>query len=625
MGESVLFMRAHCRKVEQLLADDFRAIVFLDRGVGEERRKVVQEKILALPATAGARYVSSRDSLAVIEQEAPDLAGTVALFSGSPLPGAFEVKFEDGRLDGLDAWLSEVRAIPEVRDIRYKHLQAAAVMQIRFYAGFLTLIVCLAVLVWAGAAISLIVAAGWREFGLLKVFDAPQEIRRRVAAAGAGTLAGMAGALALALPGMAGEALRAWPSWGLQLLLAAAGTGVGLFFRGPGSGGRTRGRESAARGVSRLVAAVLAFALVAPASTAGAATVRAKTKELQQVQKELRRRKQALNETRKEEAALRRDFKEKQRQREHTQHLLRRLENRNAKKEQDWKALGVRLDALDTARAEGLEVQAEEVGDYRQRRAEQTDYYGSRGLWEDSLRRAAIREKTIYLARLGAFSQQVSSRHLAVQNESRVLRAQKMRTLADLEGKAQRLQQAQRAYSQVKEKAELERRRLQELEENAKALAALIQKLRKRATAARQPASSTPAFARHSLPWPASGKVLSTYGKKRVPKLNTWVIQNGIEIGASSGSPVLPVAGGEVIYAGEFRSYGRVVIVDHGGGFVSIYGQLGKIHQKNGERVAPGRALATVGSRKDGDGGLLYLELRQGPGSLDPSAWLKKR
>ena len=122
-----------------------------------------------------------------------------------------------------------------------------------------------------------------------------------------------------------------------------------------------------------------------------------------------------------------------------------------------------------------------------------------------------------------------------------------------------------------------------------------------------------------TLPWPVSGRVVTSFGKKRVEELGTWTIHNGIEIAADAGTQVRPVLSGEVIYSGPFRSYGNVVIVNHGGGFYSIYGHLAGPLQPKGAKARPEVALGAVASGE----GRLYLELRQAGRALDPVKWLK--
>ncbi|MBI5247140.1 MAG: peptidoglycan DD-metalloendopeptidase family protein [Elusimicrobia bacterium] len=122
----------------------------------------------------------------------------------------------------------------------------------------------------------------------------------------------------------------------------------------------------------------------------------------------------------------------------------------------------------------------------------------------------------------------------------------------------------------------------------------------------------------HSLAWPVAGKIIRPFGRERDPQLGTWTVRQGVLFGAAEGAPVAAVASGKVIFAGPFRSYGKVVIVDHGGGFFSVYGELGGFEKEKGDSVRAGEQLATASEH-------VYLEIRRGTEALDPAEWLSRK
>lgn len=130
-----------------------------------------------------------------------------------------------------------------------------------------------------------------------------------------------------------------------------------------------------------------------------------------------------------------------------------------------------------------------------------------------------------------------------------------------------------------------------------------------------------------SLPWPVTGKVLSKFGKEYRADLNTWIFREGIKIAATRGQSVRAAAGGSVIYAGPFRSYGNVVILDHGKGFFSIYGFLLEIQVSVGDKLPSQGVLGTAGPDTQTSSGTgryaVYFEIRQGTEAVDPLKWLK--
>lgn len=161
------------------------------------------------------------------------------------------------------------------------------------------------------------------------------------------------------------------------------------------------------------------------------------------------------------------------------------------------------------------------------------------------------------------------------------------------------------------------------LNENAKALQALIKKL---AAANKKKKKTQPVIRavspqhKTNLPWPVEGKVIVNFGKSKNTDLDTYVISNGIKIKAADNSQVRSVDGGTVIFAGDFRSYGKVVIIDHEDSTFSVYGQLGQILVAEDQAVSRGSVIARLGA---GDDSVLYFEIRQDNIPDDPVLWLK--
>ncbi len=164
---------------------------------------------------------------------------------------------------------------------------------------------------------------------------------------------------------------------------------------------------------------------------------------------------------------------------------------------------------------------------------------------------------------------------------------------------------------------------LRELRTNAAALERLVEKLRAAIDEFDAGAVAGPAgrggfaAARGKLPWPARGKVLASYGDARPGGLK-W---NGLLIETSPGANVRAPYHGRVVYADWLSGLGQLVILDHGGGFISLYANNDRIRTQVGQRVAPGDVLATSSA-----GGLrpeLYFEIRRGSRPVDPRPWLR--
>jgi septal ring factor EnvC (AmiA/AmiB activator) len=132
------------------------------------------------------------------------------------------------------------------------------------------------------------------------------------------------------------------------------------------------------------------------------------------------------------------------------------------------------------------------------------------------------------------------------------------------------------------------------------------------------------------MAWPAQGKVISKFGREDVPGLKTWIVREGIRIATEPDAPVSAALAGKVIYAGPFRTYGNVVIIDHDKGFFTIYGLLSRIDAVKGQEVAPsdqlglaGEDTQAVGSGRKSSGSAVYFEIRKGDRAIDPVKWLR--
>jgi septal ring factor EnvC (AmiA/AmiB activator) len=125
-----------------------------------------------------------------------------------------------------------------------------------------------------------------------------------------------------------------------------------------------------------------------------------------------------------------------------------------------------------------------------------------------------------------------------------------------------------------------------------------------------------------SLCLPASGPITSRYGQKVHPKFGTVIMQNGIEIGAVAGAPVRAVAPGTVRFADWFRGYGNLVIIDHGGGWFTLYAHLANINVSVGQQVGKNKVIGSVGDTGSMTGANLYFEVRHHQQPQDPAAWL---
>ncbi|MBS7690328.1 peptidoglycan DD-metalloendopeptidase family protein [Pseudomonas lalucatii] len=129
------------------------------------------------------------------------------------------------------------------------------------------------------------------------------------------------------------------------------------------------------------------------------------------------------------------------------------------------------------------------------------------------------------------------------------------------------------------------------------------------------------AQARGKLPWPVDGRLVARYGAPRGDDARAkW---DGVLIGAAAGSQVRAVHGGRVVFADWLRGAGLLVILDHGNGFLSLYGHNQSLLKDPGDLVEAGEAIATVGTSGGQDTPALYFAIRQQGRPSDPAQWCR--
>jgi len=132
-------------------------------------------------------------------------------------------------------------------------------------------------------------------------------------------------------------------------------------------------------------------------------------------------------------------------------------------------------------------------------------------------------------------------------------------------------------------------------------------------------------FKKKILLWPVEGKIVGRFGLKRDEKYGTATRNNGIDISAPLGTEVKAIAPGKVVYASHFLGYGKMVIVDHGGNYISLYAHLSTISVEVGQEVAKGDLVGLVGDTGSVEEPVLHFEIRRSGKPVNPIKYLGKR
>lgn len=251
-----------------------------------------------------------------------------------------------------------------------------------------------------------------------------------------------------------------------------------------------------------------------------------------------------------------------------------------------------------------------------------------------------VTHKAAFAAELKKENKEAKERLHSFEERNKKLMAQSSQIKQEQAVISQSFNKKKKDLDVTQRKADAVRKEINELNKSAAELNNLLasfERKRKAADAKKAAASKTSVkkstagpridAQRHSLPWPVEGTVISKFGKEYRADLNTWIFRDGIKISAKAGEPVHTAAEGSVIYAGPFRSYGNVVIVDHNKGFFTIYGFLKEISASVGDKLPVQGVIGTAGQDTQSSSGTgksaVYFEIRQGTTAVDPQEWLK--
>jgi len=126
------------------------------------------------------------------------------------------------------------------------------------------------------------------------------------------------------------------------------------------------------------------------------------------------------------------------------------------------------------------------------------------------------------------------------------------------------------------------------------------------------------------LDWPLNGSIVYRFGRQQLEN-NTTIRWNGIGIGVNSGTPVHAVAPGTVRLARALGTYGPSVVIDHGGGYYTVYAYLSEIQVRENQQVAKGDVVGLSGGENSDQGPHIEFQVRKEGQALDPIAWLRRR
>jgi len=184
---------------------------------------------------------------------------------------------------------------------------------------------------------------------------------------------------------------------------------------------------------------------------------------------------------------------------------------------------------------------------------------------------------------------------------------------------------------QAREAQEAERKRQQRIAEQQRQQAQELLASRPFSSPSKQPKSPMVSTAvthnggsfasvRGKLPWPVNGRLIANFGSARGDTRSKW---DGVLISSQPGTQVRAIHSGRVVFADWLRGAGLLIIVDHGDGYLSLYGHNQSLLSSQGDIVQTGQAISTVGNTGGNDQAALYFAIRQKGQPTNPTLWCR--
>jgi len=232
---------------------------------------------------------------------------------------------------------------------------------------------------------------------------------------------------------------------------------------------------------------------------------------------------------------------------------------------------------------------------------------------------------------LQARADQIST-YLATINKIETLEPQtqeKAQRLEAMRGKLQGEQhkllasktERQRALARLNKAIRTKADQLKQLQKDRQRLEKVLAAVKKAIGNIRLPETFKPFKTRRGkMTWPVTGKLRQRFGTRRGEGQLRW---QGVVIGAKEGQPVKAVHHGRVVFSDWLRGHGLLIIIDHGDGYMSLYGHNQTLLKETGDWIAPGETISTVGNTGGQTQSGLYFEIRSKGQPTNPAKWCK--
>lgn len=215
---------------------------------------------------------------------------------------------------------------------------------------------------------------------------------------------------------------------------------------------------------------------------------------------------------------------------------------------------------------------------------------------------------------------QLQTTEADIDQENQVLQQEKQQLEEKRAALSASKQKRQQVLLQLEGNIQNKDQELAKLLADRKRLEELLEAVKKTLAELKIPVSSAPITQlKGRLPWPAHGNIVRRFGSKDSASSASW---NGVLIAASEGAEVTAVHSGRVVFADWLRGFGLLIIIDHGNGYMSLYGHNQTLYKETGDWVASNQVIASVGDSGGRKNAGLYFEIRHNGQPQNPQHWI---
>ena len=383
---------------------------------------------------------------------------------------------------------------------------------------------------------------------------------------------------------------------------------------------------------------LLLVSLATPQAKAFDDQIRDKERELEELRRELADKRAEKDKLAGREKSVLSEIGNLEQRIDLAEQLLKKLKSKKESCQKEVKTLAIKLDSAERRAAARQNILAERTRQmYMHGRLGELEAFLSAESLPDLARRVhhyrSIAEDDRKLIQQARSDQQaIAENKLALEKQLQ----ETSRLEAEKEREEQKLKTEKNSRNkllqEVRNKKAAYEQAIGEMEESAKQIQAIIDRLERQRKEAISSIPEPPDFmlkAGHfeklkgSLPWPVQGKVIGTFGKRSHPKYKTVTFNKGIDIKAAYGAEIRAVFAGKVIYAGWLRGYGKFLILSHQVGYYTLYAHASEILVEEEDLVDTGEVIARVGETGSLEGPILHFEIRREKDQLNPLDWLK--